>query len=392
MKKSVDRILVTHAGSLPRPDDLIEANRERRADGAAAAHLRTAVARVVRQQLEVGVDVVNDGEYGKPMAEAVDYGAWATYVYTRLSGFEQREVKNVDTLLKEIMGDSKDRKDFAAYYAATAAGVGTDRRRGPFHFPVNVGPIQYTGHALVQRDIDNFKAALRETPAEDAYLSAVFTGVQVGDSEHYRSKDEQAVAVAEAMREEYAAIVNAGLNLQIDDPILVNVYEFRYSMDNDIEGFRKWAASHVELVNHAIEGLPEERVRYHLCWGSWMGPHSSDLPLRHVIDLLLEIKASQYSFEGANAQHEHEWKVWNDVKLPEGRALIPGVVTHKTSILEHPELVADRIVRYAEAVGRENVLASTDCGLGGRIHPQLAWAKLKALSDGAELATRRLWR
>jgi 5-methyltetrahydropteroyltriglutamate--homocysteine methyltransferase len=391
MKRSTDRILTTHAGSLPRPDDLIEANRERPTEAATAARLRSAVAEVVRQQVDTGIDVVNDGEFGKPMTDAVDYGAWATYVFGRLSGFEQREVRSVETLLKEIMGDSRDRRDFAAYYAAYGAGTGGDRRRGPFRMPVNVGPIKYTGQAFVQRDIDNFKAALGATPAEDAYLSAVFTGVQLGASEYYKTKDEEAVAVAEAMREEYRAIANAGLNVQVDDPILVNVYEFRYSVDRDIAGFRKWAAEHVALVNHALDGIPEERVRYHLCWGSWHGPHSADLPLRDVIDLLLTVKASQYSFEAANPQHEHEWKVWRDVKLPPGRALIPGVVTHKTTILEHPETVCDRIVRYANVVGRENVIAGTDCGMGGRIHPQVAWAKLKALADGAALASEQLW-
>jgi 5-methyltetrahydropteroyltriglutamate--homocysteine methyltransferase len=388
MKRSTDRILTTHAGSLPRPDDLIEANRERATDPTTATRLRADVAEVVRHQIAAGVDVVNDGEYGKPMTEAVDYGAWATYAYGRLSGFEQRELTNLEAVLKAIMGDSKDRKDFAAFYATGAAAAG---RRGPPRIAVNVGPITYTGQALVQRDIDNLKAALGTTPAADAFLSAVFTGVQFGTSEYYESNDEQAIACAEAMREEYRAIVNAGLNVQIDDPILVNVYEFRFSENRDIAGFRKWAAQHVALVNHALEGIPEERVRYHLCWGSWHGPHSADLPLRDVIDLLLKVKANQYSFEAANPQHEHEWKVWKDVKLPAGRALIPGVVTHKTTILEHPETVCDRIVRYANVVGRENVIAGTDCGMGGRIHPQVAWAKLKALADGAALATDELW-
>lgn len=222
-------------------------------------------------------------------------------------------------------------------------------------------------------------------------MSAIVTGVQVGVSEHYSSKEQEAIAVAEAMREEYAAIVDAGFNLQLDDPLLVNVYEFQYSENRDIAAFRKWAARHVELVNHALEGIPEDRVRYHLCWGSWEGPHSADLPLHDVIDLLLRVKASQYSFEAANPQHEHEWKEWSSVKLPDGRALIPGVVTHKTSVLEHREVVADRLVRYAEIVGKENVVAGTDCGLGGRIHPDIAWAKLKALADGAALASERLW-
>jgi 5-methyltetrahydropteroyltriglutamate--homocysteine methyltransferase len=387
VKRSVDRILTTHAGSLPRPDELIAVNRDRPSDAATAALLRTSVADVVKQQAAAGIDVVNDGEFGKPMTNEVDYAAWATYAFGRLSGFEQRELLEVGTVLKEIMGDSRDRRDFARFYAAAMA----QRPRGPLAFPVNVGPIRYTGHALVQRDIDNFKAALGKVTTADAFMSSVFTGVQVGPSEHYRSKDEQAVAVAEAMREEYRAIVDAGLNVQIDDPILVNVYEFRYSVDRDFAGFRKWAESHVELVNHALAGLPEDRIRYHLCWGSWIGPHSADLPLSEVIDLLLEIKASQYSFEAANPQHEHEWKLWKDVALPDGKALIPGVVTHKTTILEHPEVVADRIVRYAHAVGRENVIAGTDCGFGGRIDPQVAWAKLEALAAGAALASGALW-
>ncbi len=387
MKRGTDRILTTHAGSLPRPADLIEANRDHPAAATTSARLRSAVAEVVNQQVAAGIDVVNDGEFGKPMTNAVDYGAWATYVYGRLSGFEQREALDVGTVLKEIMGESRDRKEFASFYAASMA----ERPRGPIAFPMNVGPIEYTGYDLIQRDIDNFKSALRGTHAADAFMSAVFTGVQVGPSEHYRSKDEQAVAVAEAMREEYTAIVNAGLNVQIDDPILVNVYEFRYSMDRDFAGFRKWAESHVELVNHALAGIPEERIRYHLCWGSWIGPHSADLPLREVVDLLLQVKASQYSFEAANAQHEHEWKVWKDVTLPAGKALIPGVVTHKTTVLEHPEVVADRIVRFADVVGKENVIAGTDCGFGGRIDPQVAWAKLKSLAEGAALASERLW-
>jgi 5-methyltetrahydropteroyltriglutamate--homocysteine methyltransferase len=392
MKRSTERILVTHAGSLPRPDDLIEAYREHRGEPDTDARLRSAVAAIVRQQAAAGIDVVNDGEYGKPVTDAVDFGAWATYIHERLSGYELRELPNAQAVMKEILGESKDRHDFAAYYAAAAAGVSADRRRAPaYKLSVNVGPIRYTGQALVQRDIANFKAALAGARVEDAFLSAVFTGVQIGTSEHYGSREAEAVAVAEAVREEYKAIVAAGLCVQIDDPILVNVYEMNYSMSGDLAGFRDWAARHVELVNHALEGIPEDRVRYHLCWGSWVGPHSTDLPIADVIDLLLRVKASQYSFEAANAQHEHEWKVWKGVKLPPGRAVIPGVVTHKTHVLEHPELVADRIVRYAEIVGRENVVAGTDCGFGGRIHPQLAWAKLKALVEGAALATRRLW-
>lgn len=389
MQRSTERILTTHAGSLPRPDDLIALNREQAGSAATAARLRTAVAEVVARQTALGIDVVNDGEYGKPTMDAIDYGAWAMYVYQRLSGYERRPVTMKDAL-KEIMGDSQDRRSFPGFYAQLAGARSTPRDR-PIELAVNVAPIRYTGHALIERDIANFKAALAATPATDAFMSAIVTGVQIGTSEHYRSKEEEAVAVAEAMREEYRAITNAGFTLQLDDPLLVNVYEFQYSVNRDVKAFRNWAARHVELVNHALEGIPEERIRYHLCWGSWEGPHSADLPLHDVIDLLLRVKASQYSFEAANPQHEHEWQDWQDVRLPPGRALIPGVVTHKTNVLEHAETVAQRLVRYAEIVGKENVIAGTDCGLGGRIHPELAWAKLRALAEGAAIATERLW-
>jgi 5-methyltetrahydropteroyltriglutamate--homocysteine methyltransferase len=393
MKRSIDRILTTHAGSLPRPPALLEAYRAGQGTlqtDAARTCLQSAVADVVAAQGRCGIDVVNDGEFGKPATDEVDYGAWATYVFGRLGGFEMREPQTRGQVLKAILGESKDRRDFADFYAADAAASGAGGRR-ILAFPANTGPIKYTGQALVARDIANFKAALAGSDVAEAFLTAVFTGIQFGKSEYYRSDEEQAVALAEAMREEYKAIVDAGLNVQIDDPLLVNVYEMHYSMSGDLAGFRRWAEGHVALLNHALAGIPEERVRYHLCWGSWIGPHSTDLPIREVADLVVKINASQYSFEAANPQHEHEWKVWRSVKLPDGRAVIPGVVTHKTTILEHPETVADRIVRYANVVGRENVVAGTDCGFGGRIHPDVAWAKLTALAAGAELASRELW-
>jgi 5-methyltetrahydropteroyltriglutamate--homocysteine methyltransferase len=389
MKQSTDRILTTHVGSLSRPADLIEMYREQAPAEKLEARLTSAVAEVVRQQVESGIDVVNDGEFGKPVSEEVDYGAWATYIYQRLSGFEMRDLPADFNAASSIMGGSKDRVDFAEFYQSGESGVGARWR--PLRFPMNVGPIHYAGHELIQRDIKNLKAALAGKPAEEAFLTAAVTGVTVMPGEYYKSTEDQAAAVAEAMREEYKAITDAGINVQLDDPIIVNVYEWQFSMSGDMAAFRKWAEAHVELVNHTLAGIPEERVRYHVCWGSWKGPHSTDLPLREVIDLMLKVKASQYSVEAANPQHEHEWKVWRDVKLPAGKAVIPGVVSHKTNVLEHPEVVADRIVRYAEAVGRENVIAGTDCGMGGRIHPTVAWAKLRALSAGAALASRQLW-
>ncbi len=389
MKQSTNRILTTHVGSLPRPANLMEMYR----DGAPAekleSNLKSAVEGVVQQQIESGIDVVNDGEFGKPMSDEVDYGAWATYVYHRVSGFEMRDLPKDFSILNSFMGGSKDRRDFAEYYSTPEAFAGPSSR--PLRFPINVGPIRYTGHDAIQRDIRNLKAALAGKNPEDAFMTAVVTGVNILPGEYYKSAEEQSIAVMEAMREEYKAITDAGINLQLDDPIIVNVYEWQYSMNGDMAAFRKWAESHVELVNHALAGIPEEKVRYHICWGSWKGPHSTDLPLKNVLDLILKVKASQYSVEAANPQHEHEWKDWREVKLPANKAVIPGVVSHKTNVLEHPEVVADRIIRYAEAVGRENVIASTDCGMGGRIHPQVAWAKLRALSEGAALASKQLW-
>ncbi len=389
MKRSTNRILTSHVGSLSRPEDLIEMYRDQAPPGVLEPRLASAVAEVVRQQVEAGIDVVNDGEFGKPVSDGVDYGAWSTYIYQRLSGFEMRDLPADFSVISSLMGSSKDRADFAEFYQSGEDGIGNRYR--PLRYPTNVGPIQYTGHKLIQRDIQNLKAALAGQPVEEAFVTAAVTGVAVLPSEYYKHPEEQAAAVAEAMREEYKAITDAGMNVQLDDPIIVNVYEWRFSMSGDMAAFRKWAARHVELVNHALAGIPEDKVRYHICWGSWKGPHSTDLPLREVIDLMLKVKASQYSVEAANPQHEHEWKVWKDVKLPAGKAVIPGVVTHKTNVLEHPDVIADRILRYAEAVGRENVIAGTDCGMGGRIHPQLAWAKLRALSAGAAQASKQLW-
>ena len=389
MKRSTDRILTTHVGSLTRPEKLLGLYRDFAAPETLNPALTAAVKDVVRQQAETGIDVVNDGEFGKPMGDEVDFGAWATYMYTRLGGYEIRKPDPDFNALATLMGESKDRRDFAEFYSTGADGTGS--HRSIYRYPINVGPVTYQGHEQVQRDIENMKAALKEVDVEDAFLSAVATGVQLTPSEYYASDEEYVVAIAEAMREEYLAITDAGLNVQIDDPILVNMYEMHYSLSGDMAAFRKWAERHIETINHALEGIPEEKVRYHLCWGSWVGPHSTDLPLKEVIDLLLKVNASQYSVEAANPQHEHEWKVWKDVKLPDGHAVIPGIVTHKTNILEHPELVADRIIRYADVVGRENVIASTDCALGGRMHPQLAWAKLKALVDGARIASETLW-
>ena len=397
MKRSTDRILTTHAGSLPRPADLIDLYRDDAPDDDLLPRLRSAVGEVVQQQRDAGVDVVNDGEFGKARRAAVDYGAWWSYVYARLEGFEVRD----DDPAARGYGphSSKDRRVFKEFYDSGAPMSGGQSGGGTQNTAtarlaqlVCTGPVKYTGHALVQRDIDNLKAALNGTSVEEAFLPAVSPAtLQIISNAHYASNEDYTWALAEAIREEYQAIVDAGFVLQIDDPALVDLYDWWFSANDDIAGFRKWAAFQVEAVNHALEGIPEDRVRYHICWGSWHGPHTTDVPLKDVVDLLIKVNAQAYSIEAGNVRHEHEWKVWRDVKLPEGKVLIPGVVSHATNVVEHPELVADRIVHYANLVGRENVIAGTDCGLGGRVHPQLVWAKLRALSEGAALASKQLW-
>jgi len=394
MKRSVSRILTTHVGSLPRPNDLLELYRDDAPDSTLLPRLRSAIADVVRRQSDCGVDVVNDGEFGKAMRRAVDYGAWWSYVYDRLAGFELRQAVAERGRGAWTFG-SKERKEFAEFYAedggmgSAQSGSSSARMYGL----TCTGPVKYVGHAAIKRDIDNLKGALAGAPAEDAFMTAVSPAtLQILPNEHYKNREDYTWALAEAIREEYKAIVDAGFIVQIDDPALVDIYDWWFSLTGDMAGYRKWAAFQVEAVNHALAGIPEDRVRFHICWGSWHGPHNGDVPLKDVVDLLLKVKAQGYSVEAGNVRHEHEWKVFRDVKVPDGKVLIPGVVSHATNVLEHPEVVADRLMNYASVVGRENVIASTDCGLGGRIHPQLAWAKLKALREGADLASKQLWK
>jgi 5-methyltetrahydropteroyltriglutamate--homocysteine methyltransferase len=402
MKRSADRILVTHVGSLPRPNDLIELYRDDAPDEKLLPRLRSAIADVVRQQLDAGIDIVNDGEFGKAMRRAVDYGAWWSYVYDRLAGYELREEVAKKGRAAWTFG-SKERKEFSAFYAeelsagqtasastSSQAMSGTSSAR--MYGLACAAPVKYTGHAAIQRDIENLKAALGDARVADTFMTAVSPAtLQILPNEYYKNPEDYTWALAEAIHEEYKAIVDAGFILQIDDPALVDIYDWWFSMNDDIAGFRKWAAFQVEAVNHALEGIPEDRVRFHICWGSWHGPHKGDVPLKDIVDLLLKVKAQAYSVEAGNVRHEHEWKVFRAVKLPEGKIVIPGVVSHATNVLEHPEVVADRLIRYASVVGRENVIASTDCGLGGRVHPQIAWAKLQALREGADLASQQLW-
>ena len=395
MKRSIGRIVTTHVGSLPRPNDLVELYRDNAPESTLLPRLKSAIADVVRRQADSGIDIVNDGEFGKAMRRSVDFGAWWSYVYDRLSGFELRQEVAKKGRAAWTFG-SKERKEFAEFYAEEA-GMGSAGQAGTssarMYGLACTGPVKYTGHAVIQRDVQNLRSALGGARVEEAFMTAVSPAtLQILPNEHYKSREDYTWALAEAIREEYRAIVDAGFILQIDDPALVDIYDWWFSLDGDMAGYRKWAEFQVEAVNHALHGIPEDRVRFHICWGSWHGPHNGDVPLKDIVDLLIKVKAQAYSVEAGNVRHEHEWKVWKDTKLPDGRLLIPGVVSHATNVLEHPELIADRIIRFAQVVGRENVVAGTDCGLGGRVHPQIAWAKLVALAEGAKLASRELWR
>jgi 5-methyltetrahydropteroyltriglutamate--homocysteine methyltransferase len=386
MRRSNDRILTTHVGSLSRPGDLIELFSNNAPTEQLNPHLKQAVADVVRAQIDAGIDIVNDGEFGHPSRAAVDYGAFWSYIYPRLTGFELKEAEGVGPFA------SMDRKNFREFYQSGDIPTGIMAQRGPVMQQVCTGPIAYVGQELVKRDIENLKAALEKNGLTDGFMPAVSPGqMQIRSNQYYKSNEEYVQALADALREEYKAIVDAGLILQIDDPAVVQLYDWWYSETHDLDGYRTTAEFIVEALNYSLRGLPEEQIRYHICWGSWHGPHSTDIGLEDAVDIVLKVRAGAYSVEAGNVRHEHEWKVWRDAKLPDGRILIPGVVSHATNVLEHPEVVADRIVNYAEQVGRENVIAGTDCGLGGRIHPQLAWAKLHVLSEGAALASKRLW-
>jgi 5-methyltetrahydropteroyltriglutamate--homocysteine methyltransferase len=417
MRDSLDRIITSHAGSLPRPDTLIEANRAREAaatihPGGSArppgpprdepgfqAQLRAAVADVVRRQRDIGIDVPGDGEFGKSMGARVNYRAWWSYSFDRLGGLELGTTGLYDMparrsrpgeIVLTSFADRRDRLRFAAAYADPDSGITTGPRAALW--PVCVGPVTYRGQAALQADIANAKAALQAAGVEEGFLTSIAPGSAARiDNRHYKTDEEFLFACAEAMREEYRAIVEAGLILQLDDPSIAENWDM-VNPEPSVEDYRKFSMVRVEALNHAIRGLPEDRMRFHLCWGSWHGPHTTDVPLRDIAGVMLAIKVGAYSFEAGNVRHEHEWKVWHDVRLPDGKLILPGVVSHATNVVEHPELVAERIARFAGAVGRERVIASTDCGLGGRVHPQIAWAKLESLAEGAALASRQLWR
>jgi len=383
LKRSEARILTTHVGSLIRPSRLLEfaiAQQKGEAIDEAAyqACLRESVAEAVRKQAETGLDVVNDGEFGK--------SSWAAYALERITGFEVRrdQIVPLDWL-------GRDRERFREFFEVEMPNA---LRGGAAE--VCVGPISMAETRSVQRDIANLKAAAQGTSIGEAFFTSVAPASTAynGVNEYYKTEEAYVYAIAEALREEYLAIHNAGLLLQVDDAVLANMYD--HLVSESPERYRRWAQLRVEALNHALRGIPEDRVRYHICFGSWHVPHVADAPLPAMIDLILQVNAGAYSFEAANPRHEHEWTVWQTTKLPEGKSIIPGVVTHHTTVVEHPELVAQRIVRFARLVGRENVIAGTDCGFAQaqgvqRVHPSVMWAKLESLVQGAQLASRQLW-
>jgi 5-methyltetrahydropteroyltriglutamate--homocysteine methyltransferase len=380
MRRSTAKILTTHVGALPGPLDAWEGE-------ASDAALRTAVTDVVAAQRRAGVDVVNEGELTKG-------GNWVSFISSRLSGFESEPAGGTFTLLRS----SRDWQEFGDFYAKAMAGGTLFEQTASA--PVQTarvldwacrGPIAYTGQAALQREIDLLKAALGGQPASDAFLTSTApASVEVGRrNEYYKNEEEFLYALADALAVEYETIAKAGLLVQVDDAWLPALWD-RIGVQMGLAAYKRYCMLRVEALNHALRNVPEEQVRYHLCWGSWHGPHAHDIPLADMLDAMLAVKAQTYLFEAANARHEHEYEIWESVKLPDGKILAPGVVTHSTPLIEHPELVSQRIRRFAKIVGRDNVIASTDCGLGLRCHEQIAWAKLKALADGAAHASRKL--
>ncbi len=381
MKRSTDRILTTHVGSIPRPEDMLEMASVRTGPpkdlAAYEARLKRAVVEIVRKQKDVGIDVVNDGEFGKE--------SWAAYIMARISGFELRPD---DMRQLEWLGAERER--FSMYideqFPTMIDGAPTE---------ACIGPIEYRDHAALNRAVQHLVAAVEEVKPVEAFMTAVAPASTAFDgvNEFYPTEKDYVFAIADALREEYMAIHKAGLLVQVDDAVLANMYD--HLMRQSPERYREWAQLRVDALNHALRDIPQDRVRYHLCFGSWHMPHTSDAPLEDVVGFITQVNAGAYSIEAANPRHEHEWRVWEKVKLGD-KILIPGVITHHIITVEHPRLVADRIVRFAKIVGRENVIAGADCGFAQvdvlrRVHPEVMWAKFESLVEGARIASDELW-
>jgi len=397
MKTSASRILTTHVGSMPRPESIKALLRARLAgqavdDAQLSARVAEAVADAVRQQARVGLDVVSDGEMGKT--------SFLAYADERLTGFAPMSAGDPGIPSSNAGGSWARRIDtrrewraFRDYYEEYLP------RAMPPSAPPTVcqGPISYKGQAQLRRELETFKAALQGVNVEEAFVPAIAPAmVGRGQNQHYATEEEYVFAIAEALKTEYKAIVDAGFILQIDDPGLGETWDMMIPAP-PLEEYRKKQTRNIDALNHALSGLPEDRVRYHLCWGSWQGPHVHDLGLRDIVDLMLRVKAQAYSVEAATPRHSYEWRVWEEVKLPDGKLLVPGVIAHTTAVVEHPETVAERLTTFARLIGRERVIAGVDCGfaqgaLYQRQHPSVMWAKFEALVAGARLASERLWR
>ena len=404
---TIDRIHTSHSGSLPRTQGLIAANAARAfaEDGFTLERtpefeglLTDAVVDLVQHQKDLGITIPGDGEYGKAMSNAVDYGAWWTYSFQRTAGLELTEFNPIlapavrsepGNIKLTSFADRRDWVEFADAYQDPESGIQIGKNATAF--PSATGPISYTGQAALASDIANLKAGLAAADIPTGFITALSPGSasRIGN-DYYATEEEFIYAWADVLREEYRAIVDAGLIVQIDDPSIAENWD-QINPAPSVEDYQRFTQIRVEALNHALRGLPEEQIRFHVCWGSWHGPHTTDIEFRHIVDLVLGVNAGSYSFEAANARHEHEWTLWQDTVLPAGKILVPGVVSHATNVVEHPELVAQRIERFAGLVGRENVIASTDCGLGGRLHPQIADAKLESLGRGAQIASSRLF-
>jgi 5-methyltetrahydropteroyltriglutamate--homocysteine methyltransferase len=389
MKRSTDRILTTTVGSLVRPPEVLEAMR-RKVDGepfapADMAVIKARSAEAVKKQAEAGIDIPSDGEFSK--------SSFAGYVTDRLTGWEFTDkypMRGGGT------ARSRDRKMFPDFYDNERS-TNVAPANQTTGWPVCTGPITYRGEAALQLDIDNFREATQGQGFEEAFIPACGPAtIELQRSNvYYKTEEEYLFAIAEAMKTEYRMIVESGFILQIDDPRIVTEWD-SFDPEPTPEEYRKFAEVRIEALNTALQGLPQDRIRYHLCWGSWPGPHTTDAPLGEIAEVILKVNAGAFSIEGANTMHEHEYHVWERIKFPEGKILIPGVVAHSTSHVEHPELVKERIMRYANLVGRENVIATTDCGFAqgagtARVPTSIMWEKLSRLSRGAALASKALW-
>ena len=381
MKYSTDRILTTHAGALPQPPDLKQMHIAKDTgkplnEDAFHQRVRLAVSEVVKKQISCGLDIINDGEVGK--------SNFSRYAGERLSGFVERDAKPGDQLSTIF---ARDMVEFGEYFRNKTSNRGDNVKRVFCN-----GPLKYIGQRSLHQEIDDFKAGLEGQNYQEAFLPAIAPGTieHWMKNDYYPDDEAYLIAIADAMHEEYKAIVDAGFLLQIDDPDLPDGWQFMSRMT--VEEYRKYAELRVDALNHGLRDIPPDKVRFHTCWGSYHGPHKYDIPLRDIVDLILKVRAHTISIEASNPRHEHEWRVWEEVKFPDGKVLVLGVVGHATDIVEHPQVIADRLLRYAKLLGREKVIAGTDCGLGPRVgDPQIAWAKFQAMAEGARIASKQLW-